>query len=67
MSETASQRLSDLKYTQATLVEQPATPTATSVPSPRQRVVTASHTQESVVLRFTPRTVRQSGADTKTS
>lgn len=66
MTDTASQRSADLKYTKATLVEAP-TPTTTSSPSPRQRVVTASHTQDSVVLRFTPRTVRQSAAETQTS
>lgn len=66
MTDTASQRSADVKYTQATLVES-STPTTTSSPSPRQRVVTASHTQDSVVLRFTPRTVRQSAAETKTS
>lgn len=66
MTDTASQRSLDVKYTQATLVES-ETPTATSAPSPRQRIVTASHTQESVVLRFTPRTVRQSAAESKTN
>lgn len=67
MTDTASQKSADVKYTPATLVEA-ANPTITSSsPSPRQRVVTASHTQESVVLRFTPRTVRQSAAETKTS
>jgi hypothetical protein len=66
MTDTASEKSLDVKYSQATLVEA-TTPTTTSSPSSRQRVVTASHTKELVVLRFTPRTVPQSAAESKTS
>jgi hypothetical protein len=68
MSETTSRGSSNVKYEPATVVMAPATAsTGTSSESPRQRVVAASHTHEFVQLRFTPRAVRQSGADAKTS
>lgn len=67
MSETASHGSSHTKYIKATVLEQPATPTPSVAASPHQRIVTASNTQETVVLRFTPRAVSQSEADAKTS
>ncbi len=67
MSETALYGSSEIKYIKATVLRPSITPTPSIAASPRQRVVTASHTQESVVLRFTPRAVRQSESDTKTN
>lgn len=68
MSETTSEVTSNIKYLPAKVLQTPAaTSTGTSAESPRQRVVAASHAHESVQLRFTPRAVRQSGADAKTS
>jgi hypothetical protein len=67
MTDTASQKSSDVKYTAATPVGATTIPTTDSSEISRQRVVTASHTRELVVLRFTPRTVPRSAAESKTS
>lgn len=64
---TLSRKSENAEYVQArTVPERDAAPT-TVVSSPRQRVATASRTQGSVVLRFTPRTARQSNSEPKTS
>jgi len=67
MSETASNGYSDIKYMKAEVLEPSKTLTSSVAASPSQRVVTASHNQKFVVLRFTPRVVRQQRVDTKTS
>jgi hypothetical protein len=68
MSETSTRGSLNVQYTQATVVQTPvAISAATSLESSRQRVVLTSHVHESVQLRFTPRTVQQSGCDAKTS
>jgi hypothetical protein len=66
MSETASPQQSNIEYTQAQNFEQSATPPVTNVTFPHQRITTASNTQETIELRFTPRAVRQFITDTKT-
>lgn len=66
MKDTSTRISAGVTYELATLVDFEGL-SATSLPSPRQRVVTASHVQESVVIRFTPRNVQRSASETKTS
>jgi hypothetical protein len=67
MSGTWSSGLSHLTYQEATVIPSCTSNTQSVEASPNQRVVTALNDKESVTLRFTPRTVQQSEADTKTN
>ena len=65
MIESTARSVSEHKYVRASL-SAAAISTGTNIDSPRQRIVIASHTRETVFLRFTPRTVRQTGAASQT-
>lgn len=68
MKDSTSQGSSSAKYAIASVIQMAdSSSSATTIQSPSHRTVTASDSQKSVQLRFAPREVRQSEAESKTN
>jgi hypothetical protein len=57
----------NLQYEEAKVSDSSTAQTSSVSSSPQQRVASASHNQKTIILRFTPRSVRPQSFETKAS